>query len=204
LRRPSIFATLARPPILVGDKVKLRPKHLQDAASDYSWRRDPELCRLDAAPTIECSFEQFLENYVEDLHRLNQSYRFAIETFDSIHIGNCSYFNLDASKKEAEMGIMIGNRAYWNRGYGMDAIVTSLHYFFTQTNMKRIHLKTLSWNVRAHKCFRKCGFKPCGESVHGDYTFLLMETFPARLKNVKRNETGGERKINIRKPVSGP
>jgi len=190
LRRPSIFAALARPPLLVGNKVKLRPKHLQDAACDYSWRQDPELCQLDAAPTIECSFEQFLENYVEDLHRLTQSYRFAIETLDSIHIGNCSYFNLDGYKKEAEMGIMIGNRAYWNHGYGTDAITTSLNYFFTQTNMKRIHLKTLIWNARAQECFRKCGFIPYGQSIHGEYAFLLMETYPSKRKNVKIEETG--------------
>ena len=182
MRRSSIFAALASPPSLIGNKVKLRPKHLQDAANDYDWRKDTELCTLDAAPTIQCTFEQFLENYVEDLHRLNQNYRFAIETLDGVHIGNCSYFNLDGSKEEAEMGIMIGNRSYWNHGYGADAITTSLNYFFTRTKMKRIHLKTLIWNVRAHKCFEKCGFVPCGQAVHGEFTFLLMEIYPSKVK----------------------
>ncbi len=182
MRRSSIFAALVKPPLLIGNKVKLRPKHLQDAANDYDWRRDAELCKLDAAPTIQCTFQEFQDNYTEDLHRLNQNYRFAIETLDSIHIGNCSYFNLDGSKKEAEMGIMIGNRDYWNRGYGADAITTSLNYFFTRTNMRRIHLKTLIWNIRAHKCFQKCGFVPCGQAVHGEFTFLLMEVYPAKVR----------------------
>jgi RimJ/RimL family protein N-acetyltransferase len=176
LRRPSIFAGLNKPPLLTGNKVKLRPKCIQDAANDYSWRQDIELCHLDAAPLIQCSFEVFLENYLEDLHRLNQSYRFAIETLDGQHIGNCSYFNLDEVKKEAEMGIMIGDRAYWNRGYGTDTIITSLNYFFSRTNIKRVHLKTLVWNIRAQKCFSKCGFIPCGRIIHGEYTFMLMET----------------------------
>jgi ribosomal-protein-alanine N-acetyltransferase len=176
LRRPSIFTALTKPPLLTGDKVKLRPKRVQDATNDYSWRQDAELCRMDAAPPILCSFEEFLENYLEDLHRLNQSYRFAIETPDGRHIGNCSYFNLDEVKKEAEMGIMIGDRAYWNRGYGADTIITSLNHFFSRTNIKRVHLKTLMWNIRAQKCFQKCGFIPCGQMMHGDYTFMLMET----------------------------
>ena len=176
MRRPSIYAGLTKPPLLAGNKVKLRPKHLQDAANDYSWRQDSELCHLDAAPPILCSFEEFLDNYLEDLRRPIRSYRFAIETMDGKHIGNCSYFNLDEAKKEAEMGIMIGDRTYWNHGYGTDTIITSLEYFFSRTNIKRVHLKTLFWNVRAQKCFRKCGFVPCGQMAQGDYTFMLMET----------------------------
>jgi RimJ/RimL family protein N-acetyltransferase len=176
LRRPSIFAGLTKPLVLTGDRIKLRPKRLQDAANDYSWRQDVELCRLDAAVPILCSFEEFLENYIEDLYRPNQSYRFAIETPNGSHIGNCSYFNIDGTKREVEMGIMIGDRAYWNRGYGADVILTSLYYIFSKTNLKRVHLKTLPWNIRAQKCFQKCGFAPCGQVTYGDYTFMLMET----------------------------
>ncbi len=176
MRRPSISTALNKPPLLTGDKVNLRPKRLQDAANDYSWRQDAELCHLDAAPPILCSFEEFLNNYLEDLYRLNRSYRFAIETPDGKHIGNCSYFNLDEAKKEAEMGIMIGDRTYWNRGFGTDTIITSLNYFFSRTNIKRVHLKTLMWNIRAQKCFQKCGFIPYGQLTDGDYTFMLMET----------------------------
>jgi RimJ/RimL family protein N-acetyltransferase len=174
----------------------LRPKHSQDAVNDYGWRQDIELCRLDAAPPIQCSFEEFLENYLEDLHRLNQSYRFAIDTLDGNHIGNCSYFNLDEAKKEAEMGIMIGDRAYWNRGYGTDTIATSLSYFFARTNIQRVHLKTLNWNIRAQRCFQKCGFVPCGQMIHGEYIFMLMDT-----RNPGRNSNRTD--TNTQKPVSG-
>jgi RimJ/RimL family protein N-acetyltransferase len=183
LRRPSFFSASTRQPLLSGSKVRLRPKRLQDATNDYIWRRDVELCRLDAAAPISCSFEEFLENYVEELHRPNRSYRFTIETLDGRHIGNFSYFNIDETKKEAEMGIMIGDRAYWNRGYGSDAVLTSLNHIFSQTDLKRIHLKTLTWNIKAQKCFQKCGFSPCGYLTHGDNHFLLMETHcPAKSK----------------------
>jgi RimJ/RimL family protein N-acetyltransferase len=183
LRRPSISNALNRPPILTGTKVKLRPKRLRDAATDYSWRQDTELCRLDAATPILCTFEEYLRDYAEELQRPSQGYRFAIETLDGKHIGNCSYFNLDETKMGAEVGIMIGDRAYWNHGYGADAILTSLNYIFSQTNLKRIYLKTLNWNVRAQKCFRKCGFIPCGQLICGDHAFIIMEIHhPAKLQ----------------------
>ena len=183
MRRPSSFSASIRSPLLSGTKVRLRPKSLQDAADDYIWRRDVELCRLDAATPILCSFEEFLENYTEERYRPSRSHRFAIETPDGRHIGNFSYFNIDETKKEAEFGIMIGDRAYWNRGYGSDVILTYLNNIFSQTDLARIHLKTLSWNIKAQKCFQKCGFSPCGYATYGDHYFLLMETHrPAKSK----------------------
>lgn len=175
MRRTSIFGALARLPVLVGNKVKLRPKRLRDAANDYSWRRDTELCRLDAAAPISSSFEEYLRGYAEELHRRGRSSRFAIETLAGRHIGNCSYFNIDETKKEAELGIMIGDRAYWNQGYGADAILTLLNHVFPQTKLERIYLKTLNWNVRAQKCFEKCGFVPCGQLIRGDHNFIIMD-----------------------------
>ncbi len=162
---------------LVGEKVRLRPKHLGDATNDYAWRRDAELCRLDAASPLTCSFKEFLQDYVWELQHHYSGQRFAIETLEGEHIGNCGFFNIDEGKREAELGIMIGNRAYWNRGYGADAITTLLKYIFTHTNLRRVYLKTLDWNIRAQRCFKKCGFTPCGSLFCWGYSFLVMEIF---------------------------
>ena len=175
MRRLPIFESLTRPTILFGSKVKLRPKHLQDAANDYRWRRDSELCRLDAAITTSISFDEYSKDYAEALQHTSQSQRFAIETLDGKHIGNCSYFSIDEIKREAEFGIMIGDRNYWNQGYGTDVIPTLLNHIFSQTKLERIYLKTLNWNIRAQKCFEKCGFVPCGHLVRGDHNFIIME-----------------------------
>lgn len=173
--RPSTFKALVRPPVLVGDKVKLRPKRIQDAVNDYGWRTDTELCELDAALPTSSSFKEYLRGYAEELHHPGPGCRLAIETVDGRHIGNCSYFNINELNRDAELGIMIGDRAYWNQGYGTDAILTLLDRVFSQTKLERIHLKTLNWNVRAQKCFLKCGFVPCGELTRGDHSFIIME-----------------------------
>ena len=46
---------------------------------------------------------------------------------------------------------------------------------FNTTGLERIYLKTLNWNQRAQKCFRKCGFAKYGELTRGGYDFFLME-----------------------------
>ena len=75
---------------------------LSDAAEDYSWRRDPELARLDAAPPSQLSFSIFLVSYAEELrHSSHRRRRFAIDTLDGKHIGNCMYYDIDEKKNQA-------------------------------------------------------------------------------------------------------
>lgn len=161
-----------------GSKIKLREKRLADARDDYAWEVDPELAQLDAVPPTTTTFSEFLSDLANQLRNsLPISRRFAVETLEGKHIGNCSYYNISETKGEAELGIMIGNRDYWNRGYGTDTITTMVNHIFDQTGLNRIYLKTLESNIRAQKCFQKCGFTPYELLVRDGFSFVLMEIY---------------------------
>ena len=160
-----------------GDKVLLRNKRFSDVENDYKWQKDPELAWLDAAPPLNCTFEEYLSDYGSELYfPSGNRCLFAVETLDGKHIGNCVYYNIACEDSEAEMGIMLGDRKYWSKGYGSDTVSVLLDHIFRNTSIKRIYLKTLESNVRAQKCFQKCGFKPCGYLERHGYKFLLMDT----------------------------
>ncbi len=162
--------------IITGSKVILREKRLSDVYSDYVWEVDPELAQLDAAPLETVTFPQYLLECVHKLHNSSPSgCRFAVDTLDGKHIGNCSYYNFSNINDEVELGIMIGNRDYWDKGCGTDAVTALVNYIFRDTRFKRIHLKTLKSNSRAQRCFKKCGFAPCGHLDKDGFSFLLME-----------------------------
>ena len=162
--------------VITGNNVKLRHKELPDARDDFHWQTDPELAELDATTPPDLTFSQYLSEYTFELSFPSSVRReFAVEAFDGKHIGNCVYYDIKWDKKEAELGIMIGDRSYWGRGYGADVVTTLLSHIFSQTNLQRIYLKTLDWNTRAQKCFEKCGFKPYGSVVRDGYSFVLME-----------------------------
>jgi len=168
-------------------KVVLRNKRLSDARNDYEWQRDPQLAWLDAAPPLECTFDEYVTDYGSELFFSSSARRsFAVETLEGRHIGNCVYYNVDKDKGEAELGIMIGDRDYWDSGYGTDALAALLEHVFRATDLDRIYLKTLVNNARAHACFRKCGFTPCGHLERDRYRFLLMDL--SRLQWQERNE----------------
>ena len=164
--------------MIPGDKVRLRDKKLSDARNDYAWQTDAELVRLDAMPVLAISFPHYLLDYTCQLSfSTPTSRRFAVETSDGKHIGNCTYYDLDEAKGEAELGIMIGDRKYWDKGYGTDTLITLVNHVFLEKSLWRVYLKTLDWNTRAQKCFEKCGFAPCGQLYRDGYSFIVMELY---------------------------
>ena len=160
------------------DKTKLREKRLSDARCDYGWQTDPELAALDAVSPLPFSYSEYLARYAAELrHPSPRRRRFAIETREGEHIGNCTYYAINHQRGEAELGIMIGNRDYWDKGYGADAVKNLLKFIFSETRLNRIYLKTLVDNSRAQKCFARCGFNPCGQLKRDGYSFTLMELY---------------------------
>ncbi|MCK4863567.1 MAG: GNAT family N-acetyltransferase [Dehalococcoidales bacterium] len=159
-----------------GSKVKLRKKKLGDVRNDYKWQSDAELAKLDAAPTLIMPFSVYLLDYATEIHRPKfNKYPLAVETLEGRHIGNCTCYDIDEKKNEAQLGIIIGDRDYWDKGYGADAVSAMVDHVFLTTSLKRLYLKTLHWNLRAQKCFQKCGFTSCGEMRRNGHDFLLME-----------------------------
>jgi RimJ/RimL family protein N-acetyltransferase len=162
--------------MLRGNKVVLREKQLKDAAADYAWKQDAELAYLDGTLPLTISFWEYLLNYGEQFGYPSLGRQgFAIETLDGKHIGNCMYYNLNKYKQEAEIGISIGDRAYWDKGYGTDAVTVLVNYLFEEMKLRRIYLHTLEENIRAQKCFGKCGFTPCGFQLRDGHNFVIME-----------------------------
>ena len=161
-----------------GEKVILREKRIEDAADDYAWRSDEELARLDATRTLHMSFEDFTRYSKEELAFPSpRSKRISIDTLDGSHIGNCMYYDIDPRRGEAEMGVMIGNRDYWSRGYGTDSVAVLLSHIFTTTPLTRVYLHTLEWNHRARRAFTKAGFREVKSVRRNGMDFILMEVW---------------------------
>ena len=166
----------AEPISLEGRKVMLREKRIEDSLDDYNWRVDEELAKLDATRPLSMAYNDFLRYSQEEIdYPSSRSRRFAIDDLTGKHIGNCMYYDIDTRRRETEMGIMIGDRAYWSKGYGTDAVDTLLRYIFTQTTLERVYLHTLDWNHRAQKSFGKSGFRQVKRVRKRGLDFIQME-----------------------------
>ena len=159
-----------------GEKVRVREKRVEDIQNEYSWRVDPELSRLDATKPMTMPYEDFFRYSKEEMQFPNyRSKRLAVETLEGVHIGNIMYYDLNMQNRQAELGIMIGDKDYWNSGYGTDTVNTLLRHLFTILELDRVYLHTLSWNYRAQASFAKSGFKLVRNVKRGGQDFILME-----------------------------
>ena len=103
-----------------------------------------------------------------------------INTETNIHIGNLTITSFNTNNNgSAFFGIMIGDKGFWNGGYGSEAVSLLTDYLFNDLKLERVYLKTLDWNIRAQKSFQKCGFVEYRRNSRGAWDFILMEILRA-------------------------
>lgn len=151
--------------LIYGTQTVLRrlEERLSDAeiARLYEWSRDPELLSVSGGTITELSLEEFREHVRgERLFGPTNRRMFLIFARENLElIGRLGIFAIDWNRRDAELGIVIGERAYQNRGYGRDAVHTLLHHLFTSSSLNLIYLYTFADNVRAQRAFAAVGFR---------------------------------------------
>ena len=168
-----------------GNQIVLRP--FEDSLTDdeiariYRWSSDPNVLRWSGGTPTELTFSEFRERILNDSQTIwDTRIVFLILANPGILIGRIGIFSIDLQKHEGELGIAIGEPAYWGEGFGRDAVITLLRYVFDTTDLDRINLYTFVDNVRAQKCFAACGFRPLSTARRfspdmGEYDGIEME-----------------------------
>lgn len=108
--------------------------------------------------------------WFEGCSALKDTYSFAIETLEEHkYIGGCGVNSVDWKNSIVVVGIFIGDKDYWSKGYGTDAMQILIKFIFNEMNINKIKLQVFSFNERAINSYKKCGFKV--EGVHRQEIF---------------------------------
>ncbi len=161
--------SVVSPAYMVGPRVTLRHVSLgfnrEEVLRQFRWGQDDELQfwsgSVPAAPTL-AQFEAEVVTWCDN-HDARRD-RYVILDEGGTMIGIVSYFNLIYERRQAELGIYIGERSCWSRGYGTEAILTLMGHLFRYTNLNAMILTTYASNARAQACYKKCGFEMVGSS----------------------------------------
>ena len=151
--------------MILGKSIRLRPIERDDLPRFVAWFGDPEVRRHLSVylPFSQAQEERWFENMLERTAR-QEAVVLCIETLDGTPIGTIGLHAINWKDRAAEMGISIGEKAYWNQGYGTDAIRTLLGLAFGEMNLHRISLRVDADNARAIRCYEKAGFQCEGTS----------------------------------------
>ncbi len=186
-----------------GDRVVLREKKKSDIPDDYKWRSDPELAELDATRPLRISYKDFEQLAKDEIsYPSPRSKRLSVDTADGLHIGNVMFYDIDLRGGKAELGIMIGDKDYWSRGFGTETVRLLLDHMFEEYPLNRVYLHTLSWNYRAQKSFHKAGFKDIAPVRRNGRDFIKMEIWRHEWDLMRSVEARNQRTKDISSSVN--
>ncbi|MGB7606187.1 MAG: GNAT family protein [Lutisporaceae bacterium] len=142
-----------------GEKVRLRAYKKEDMPLAQQFLNDAETKKfLSPGIPYQITLEEEYK-WFENQSAFKDTYSFAVETIeDGKYIGGCGVNKLDWKNSVAVVGIFIGDKNYWGKGYGTDAMKVLVKFIFEQMNINKIKLFVYSFNERAVKSYEKCGF----------------------------------------------
>jgi RimJ/RimL family protein N-acetyltransferase len=173
--------------MIIGERIRFRGIEREDVPTFVKWLNDPEVQQgiLIHAPISRAWEENWFDSMIK---RPTDEQVMGIEVRSTSPgeneaswklIGSLGFHEIDWRNRMAEFGIIIGDKAYWNKGYGTEAVRLLVKHGFTTLNLNRIFLEVFETNPRAIRAYEKAGFthegkKRQAEFRHGEYTNTLV------------------------------
>lgn len=153
--------------MIEGTWVRLRALRAEDAEHHLRWRNDPEVVHWATGgdPCFGPVTAEAVGIAFETMLRLipREAAVFTVEDLaDGTVIGMVDYRDLDPFAGLVTVGVTIGSRDHWGRGYGSEALRLLVGHLFGAFGLHRIELDTWSGNERAVRAFTKAGFQEEG------------------------------------------
>jgi len=146
--------------MIYGKRIRLRAIEREDLPAFVEWLNDPEVIaglvfHVPMSLEDEGKWFEGLSNRPAEERPLC----IEVKTGEGWHmIGDMGLHNIEWTQRAAEMGIMIGDKSYWNQGYGTEAMTLLLKYGFETLNLNRMYLRVYETNLRAIRAYEKAGF----------------------------------------------
>ncbi|MBI4674560.1 MAG: GNAT family N-acetyltransferase [Chloroflexi bacterium] len=129
-----------------------------DAKIMEVWHRDTEFFRLAYGRIAQPWSVEHIKKRIENHGGEVNEPVFAIRTLaDDKLIGQIGLW-IEPSQVEGFVWILIGERDYWGRGFGTDAMRVLLRYAFRELNLHRVVLRVFAFNTRAIRSYEKVGY----------------------------------------------
>ena len=122
--------------------------------SEYKRLLDTEPPRLHSTKAVKDWMEKELEKYSDTM------YWFTIRSAaDNQLLGDINLDVVGWNSRDAFVGLGIGPRDFWGKGYGTEAMQLALQFAFTELNLHRVTLTVFEYNPRAIRSYEKAGFR---------------------------------------------
>jgi RimJ/RimL family protein N-acetyltransferase len=149
--------------IYKGELVRLSAMDPDEASKAFSrWDRDSEFRRLLGSSASDLVSQKNLQKMIEkDLdEQSDDEHIFSVRKLDDNQLLGITDLNVDNwPARDTFVGLGIGEREFWGKGYGTDLMKLVLRYAFTEINLNRVTLTVFEYNPRAIRSYEKAGFR---------------------------------------------
>jgi RimJ/RimL family protein N-acetyltransferase len=154
--------------MLLGQKVILTHLEEEHLARTLKWITDPEVVHFTGPLKAVTRSEQ--KAWFDRISVSERDFVFTITAIEQQEpIGLCGLFDIHPIIRKGELRIRIGEREYWGRGYGSEAVSLLVKHGFEDLNLHRISASVFLDNERAVRCYRSLGFQEEGRTRHSGY-----------------------------------
>lgn len=158
--------------MIYGQRIYLRAWERSDLEAFTRWFNDPEVTVNlgDAYPALSSiQEERFFEQAITEKHH----YAIVLREGDKL-IGNCALRPTNNRNRSAELGIVIGEKDYWNQRYGREAVALLLEVAFEGLGLNRVELRYFDFNERGRRAYEAAGFVEegrlrCSQFIAGEF-----------------------------------
>jgi len=150
--------------MIIAENLRLRALEKTDLPQFTQWLNDPEVTE-NLLVSHPFSFDSEEQWYQGVLKAPVYERPLCIEVRDGAGwkmIGNLSAMDINWQYRNAELGIVIGDKTEWGKGYGTQAIRLYIDHLFNELNLHRIFLMVYETNLAGIRCYEKVGFRPEG------------------------------------------
>ncbi len=142
-----------------GNRLYLREVRESDINENYCrWLNDHEVNQY-----LESRFSPYSEDMIRSYLREmtddpNSVFMAMIHKKTKTHIGNIRIGYINWLHRFADVSLIIGEKRFWKRGYGTEAIKLAVEYAFNTLDLRRLTAGIYANNIGSIKAFKKAGF----------------------------------------------
>ena len=156
--------------MLAHGSVHLRPAEREDLPLFVRWLGDARTTRtLAIRSPLSLALEEGWFERLLDRHGRDHWHFVICRTVDGRPVGAMDLHEIDYVNGSAGLGIMIGDPADTNQGYGSDALRALIAFGFGELRLERIWLDVYDFNARARHVYERVGFVEEGVLRHALY-----------------------------------
>lgn len=147
----------------MGDRIFLKLLAPIDVTDSYvEWMQDQEAIQF-----LESRWKKYtvddIRKYVEQTNDGINNFMFGIFLKEKDeHIGNIKIGGIDHIHRFANVGVLIGKKEMWGKGYGAEAIKLATEYAFNELDLRKLIAGIYSNNIGSYNAFIKAGYREVG------------------------------------------